>query len=248
MTARGPLVEPSAVPAWLWPLVEASAAMPASALTRVPTPPDGGRPAAVLVLFGEDGIGPGSGPDVLLLRRSDGLPSHAGQVAFPGGSVDATDDGAIAAALREAAEEVGLDPTGVRPVALLPDLFLPPSGFLVTPVLGYWMTPSPVSAVDPRETAAVARVPIATLTDPANRFCVRHPSGWVGPAFGLPNMLVWGFTAGLLAALIALAGWAQPWDDTDVRELDVAWRDVEGLAPLDSASGLRPGTGREMER
>ncbi|HEY0636268.1 MAG TPA: CoA pyrophosphatase [Pseudonocardiaceae bacterium] len=228
----GPLVAGSEVPEWLRRLVDVTGELPSSALTRVPTPPPGtGRPAAVLVLFGEDALGPGSGPDVLLLRRSDGLSSHAGQVAFPGGGVEEQDDGVVAAALREAVEEVGLDPGGVRPLALLPELFVPPSGFRVSPVLAHWERPSAVTAVDPAETAAVARVPISTLADPANRFLVRHPSGWTGPAFALPGMLVWGFTGGLLATLLSLAGWAQPWDDSDVRDLDEAWRHVGELEP-----------------
>jgi 8-oxo-dGTP pyrophosphatase MutT (NUDIX family) len=229
----GPMADEADVPVWLRPLVRISGELPVSELTRVPSPPAGtGRPAAVLVLFGEDALGPGSGPDVLLLRRSDGLPSHPGQVAFPGGAVDADDEHVVAAALRESVEEVGVDPSGVRPVALLPQLYLPPSGFLVSPVLAHWERPSAVSAVDPGETAAVARVPIATLTDPANRFCVRHPAGFTGPAFALPGMLVWGFTGGLLSRLVALAGWMQPWDESDVRDLDDAWRYVENLATL----------------
>jgi 8-oxo-dGTP pyrophosphatase MutT (NUDIX family) len=244
----GPLVEPSEVPDWLQPLVVASAELPTALLRRIPAPPTGGRPAAVLMLFGEDGMGPGTGPDVLLLRRSDGLPSHPGQVAFPGGAVDATDDSTVAAALREASEEVGLDPSGVRPVALFPELFISPSGFVVTPVLGHWVTPSAVSAVDPAETAAVVRVPVSMLTDPANRFCVRHPSGWVGPAFALPDMLVWGFTAGLLAELIALAGWTQPWDESDVRELDNAWRDVAKLAASGPAGPYSSSPARTVAR
>jgi 8-oxo-dGTP pyrophosphatase MutT (NUDIX family) len=228
----GPLVAPSSVPYWLRPLVVVSAELPSTALTQVPSAPPGvGRPAAVLILFGEDGFGPGTGPDVLLLRRSDGLPSHPGQVAFPGGALDEDDDGPVATALREATEEVGLDPAGVLPIATWPELFIPPSQFKVTPVLAYWRTPSAVAPVDLAETAAVARVPIAELADPANRFNVRHSSGWVGPAFGLPGMMVWGFTGGLLAALLALTGWARPWDETDVRDLDEAWRQVERTRP-----------------
>jgi 8-oxo-dGTP pyrophosphatase MutT (NUDIX family) len=191
----------------------------------------------VLILFGEDGAGPGTGPDVLLLRRSDEMPSHPGQVAFPGGAVDQEDADVVAAALREASEEVGLDPSGVRPVALFPELFLPHSEFVVAPVLAHWVRPSAVSPVDPGETAAVARVPVAVLTDPANRFCVRHPSGFVGPAFQLPGMLVWGFTAGLLASLLTLAGWARPWDSSDVRDLDEAWLAAESLAVVPEEGG-----------
>jgi 8-oxo-dGTP pyrophosphatase MutT (NUDIX family) len=230
--APGPLVPTASVPEWLRPLVSGSADLTTMALTRMPNPPAGvGRQAAVLILIGEDFLGPGAGPDVLLLRRSDGLPSHPGQVAFPGGASDEGDEGPVATALREAAEEVGVDPTGVRPVALWPELFIPPSSFKVTPVLAHWLRPSAVAPVDLAETAAVARVPITDLTDPANRFKVRHPSGWVGPAFALPGMLVWGFTGGLLAALLMLAGWARPWDETDVRELAEAWRQVERSRP-----------------
>jgi 8-oxo-dGTP pyrophosphatase MutT (NUDIX family) len=169
---------------------------------------DGLRAAAVLALFGE---GP-SGPDVLLLQRSADMRSHAGQPAFPGGRVDATDDGPVAAALREAQEETGVDPTGVEVLAMLPELWLPPSGNIVTPVVAWWRVPSPVSAVDPAEVETVARVPIAELVDPANRLIVRHPMGHVTPAFRVANMLVWGFTAGVLSWLIVLAGWEREWD------------------------------------
>ena len=79
-------------------------------------PATGGRPSAVLVLFGD---GP-NGPDLLLIQRSDGLRLHAGQPAFPGGAIDAGDGGPVGAALREAAEEVGLDPGGVDVVGTLP--------------------------------------------------------------------------------------------------------------------------------
>ena len=112
---------------------------------------------------------------------------------------------------------------GVTPLALLPDLYIPPSGFVVTPVLGYWHDPSAVHAADPAETAAVLRVPIAHLADPANRLEVAHPSGYHGPAFAVAGLLVWGFTGGLLSALLRLGGWERAWDATRVRDLDEAW-------------------------
>jgi hypothetical protein len=126
----------------------------------------------------------------------------------------------VAAALREAEEETGLDPGGVEVLATLPPLWLPPSGFVVTPVLGWWREPSHVHAVDPGEVAAVVRVPISELTDPANRLRLRHPAtGWIGPAFEVRGLLVWGFTAGLLARLLEAAGWELPWDVDRVRDL-----------------------------
>jgi 8-oxo-dGTP pyrophosphatase MutT (NUDIX family) len=226
----GPLVDPDTVPDWLAKLVAATSDLDPKQFRRLSPVGGGGRAASVLMLFGEGE----SGPDVLLLRRADTLGSHAGQVAFPGGGAEPGDDGPVGTALREAIEEVGLDPAGVRPVALLPRLFVPVSGFDVTPVLAHWVDPSHVHAVDPGETAAVARVSIAHLTDPAHRVQVRHPSGFVSPAYLAPGMLIWGFTAGLLTILLDLGGWDRPWDTDDVRPLDEAWR---------IALAWQPGTG-----
>ena len=204
----------SEVPAWLAPLVEATADLDATELSRFLPPDDSGRQSAVLILFGD-------GPDVLLIQRAPDMRSHAGQPAFPGGALDPDDDGPVAAALREAQEETGLDPTGVQVIHTLPQLWLPPSNFVVTPVLAYWREPSPVSAVDPAEVASVHRVPIAELTEPGNRVKVRHPSGYIGDGFEVQGMLVWGFTAGLLDRIIALAGWERPWDSG--RIVDIGW-------------------------
>ena len=179
-------------------------------------PPTGGRAGAVLVLFGED---PDSGPDILLIERAHDMRSHAGQPAFPGGAVDDSDSGPTATALREAVEETGLDPTGVEVLAELPKLWLPPSGFVVTPVLAWWRDPSPVSVCDPAEVASVHRVPLSELLDPANRLRVRHPIGYVGPAFTVSGLLVWGFTAMVLDRLIAVAGWEIPWNLHRIEDL-----------------------------
>ncbi|SMD21318.1 NUDIX hydrolase [Lentzea albidocapillata] len=216
------MTEAAEPPHWMQRLAKATEEIDAATFMRVPRAPEQGvRKAAVLMLFGESEE---HGPDVLLLRRSDTLGSHPGQVAFPGGVSDDTDDGPVGTALREAYEETGVLESGVRPLATLPELYVPVSGFVVTPVLAYWEQPSPVAPVDPAETAAVARVPVAHLADPANRFRVRHPAGYVGAAFSAPGMLVWGFTAGLINGLIALGGWEQPWDATDVRDLELALR------------------------
>jgi 8-oxo-dGTP pyrophosphatase MutT (NUDIX family) len=161
-------------------------------------------------------------PDVLLIERAHSLRNHAGTPAFPGGIIDAGDDGPVGAALREAKEETGLDPTGVDVLAMLPKLWLPAGGYVVTPVLAWWREPSPVRVVDTAEVASVHRVPLADLVDPANRLRVRHPSGYMGPAFRIGGLLVWGFTAGVLGWLLDVAGLARPWDRTRVELLPLA--------------------------
>lgn len=221
MSAPEPAPDPAAAPAWLRPLLAGLAGLEQDELLRPRMQrPATSRRAAVLMLFGED---PAHGPDVLLAERASTLRAHAGQVAFPGGGAEEADAGAIATALREAEEETGLDPSGVVPLAVLPELLVPPSGFVVTPVLAHWARPSVVHAVDPAETATVVRVPVAALTDPAHRLTVRHPSGRSGPAFLVAGLLVWGFTGGLLSALLDRAGWARPWDPARVLDLERAW-------------------------
>ena len=209
-------VDGVALPEWLEPLASRMPHLRGEDLTRFLPPPEGGRPAAVLMLLGE---GP-DGPDVLIIERAHDMRSHAGQPAFPGGAVDTDDHDAVAAALREAREETGLDINGVDVFALIPDLWVPVSGFVVTPVLAWWREPSPVSAVDLTEVASVHRIPIAELVDPANRTRVRHPSGYIGLGFAVRGLLIWGFTAGLLSGMLDLAGWSQPWDDTRITDLE----------------------------
>lgn len=189
------------------------------------------RSAAVLVLFSgswdPDPTRAGGLPhdaEVLLTERAPTLRQHSGQVAFPGGAADPGDDFPVGTALREAAEETGLDASGVHVVANLPTFPVPPSGFDVMPVVAYWRKPSEVRVVDEGETARVARVNIREMLAPHNRFQVRRSilGGRVyqGPAFFVDGLLVWGFTGGLIAAISDAAGWDVPWDTDDVRPLD----------------------------
>ena len=193
-------------PPWLIDLAERAGRLHVPPPLRVPA--DGGRPSAVLLLFGETA----GQADLLIVQRSPYLRRHAGQPAFPGGAIEPSDGGPVGAALREAAEEAGVDPAGVEVLAVLPELFIPRSGFRVTPVLAWWREPSPLVAASDGEIVSAARATLADLADPANRLTVRHPSGTAGPAFRVHGMLVWGFTALLVDRLLALGGWERPWD------------------------------------
>lgn len=191
----------------------------------VPAPGSSVRHSAVLVLFSdgdEAAGGDGTGPDVLLTQRSADLRSHAGQVAFPGGRIDPEDGGPEAAALREAWEETGVEPAGVEIGGLGPEIYVPVTNYLVTPVLAWWRRPSPVAPVDPREVVRVVRVPLTELTEPENRFLVAHPSGFRGPGFAVRDLFVWGFTAGVLSSLLAICGLERPWNVHNVVPLPPA--------------------------
>lgn len=222
--AHAPPVTTDGLPGWLGPVARVAETVRPEQLSRFLPPESGrGRQSAVLVLFGEGA----RGPEVLLMERAGSLRSHAGQISFPGGALDPQDgdpeaEGAVNAALREAREETGLDPAGVQLFGVLPRLYIPVSHFVVAPVLGWWRDPTPVRAVDPAETARVFTVPVADLTDPANRVTAAHPSGHLGPGFLVESALLWGFTAGVIDRILHFAGWERPWDRTKRVPLD--WR------------------------
>lgn len=208
----------TARPEWLERVVRVAAEDPPEYFrTYAPPPGEEHRRSAVLLLFGELDDDPGA--DVVLTRRAEGLRHHPGQVSFPGGRVDPTDAGPVEAALREAREEVGLDPSTVDVLGALPDLFLRPSGNVVTPVIAWWREPHEIGVVDEREVASVLRASVAELLDPENRFTVTHPLGFDAPGFEVGGLFVWGFTALLLTHTFDLAGLTRPWDAARTRPI-----------------------------
>ncbi|MDO5711900.1 MAG: CoA pyrophosphatase [Micrococcales bacterium] len=168
------------------------------------------------MLFGPDEAGRDS---VVLTQRSQRLRSHAGQVAFPGGRLDPHDDGPVDEALREANEEIGIERAEVEVVGLLPELFVPVSKSVVTTVLGWAPTPMRLWARSVDEVESVARVPLTQLVDPAHRIVATHPAGYRSPAFELPDLYVWGFTAFLLDRVLQLSGLELAWDRHRERSL-----------------------------
>lgn len=222
------------MPGWLTDLAQRAGESVEDAPWRRVLPPTGGpgqRQSAVLMLFvpetGGDPTSGGPGPapvsdpppgvSILLTERAHTLRSHPGQVSFPGGRAEPTDRDLADTALREAHEEVGVEPASVEVAGVLPALNLVVSSHDVSPVLGWWPVPGQAWVRDPGEVARVLQVPVTDLVDPANRFRVGHRGGWVGPAFQAEDLVVWGFTALLLDGILRLAGWERPWDESDVR-------------------------------
>jgi 8-oxo-dGTP pyrophosphatase MutT (NUDIX family) len=242
--SAGISLPPDDAPAWLQPLVDKAdrvrdayrSEVPADVLASLTAAnaeaklAGSRRDAAVLVLFsgpeaGAAGDAPPDQADLLVTVRASTLRHHAGQAAFPGGAADPGDDGPVGTALREAREETGLDTTRIYPLATLDKMFIPPSGFHVVPVLAYSPDPGPVYVVDEAETAIVARVPLRAFINPENRLMVFRSANtrrFAGPAFLLNDMLVWGFTGQVISAMLGVAGWARPWDTTNIVELDDA--------------------------
>ena len=142
-------------------------------------------------------------PTVLLTQRTAHLVNHSGQVAFPGGKVDAGDADASATALREAQEEVGLDPTLVQVVGVLPS-YVTGSAFIISPVIAL-VTPGFKLSLNAGEVADVFEVPLEFLMNPANHR--RHSLEWQGVRrewLSMPYLdgeterFIWGATAGML--------------------------------------------------
>lgn len=171
-----------------------------------PTRP-GSRRAAVLVMLGQ------TGRDVTFTERAAHMRTHAGQMSFPGGALEPGET-PVEAALREAQEEVGLDPSRVTVLGQLPPAHVAASGFDVAGIVGTWDGADDLLAIDPNEVAAIHRFGVDELADPAHRATWRIGNGHQGPAFVMDDIFIWGFTAHLVDCLLDLGGWARPWDDS----------------------------------
>ena len=157
---------------------------------------------------------------VIFTQRTATLSAHAGQISFPGGRMEPEDDGPEDTALRETAEEIGLERGRIEIVGRL-DTYVTRTGFRVTPVVGV-VSPPFILTPDPTEVAEVFEVPLSFILDPSNP--QRHSREFLGKprwfyAFPYPQRYIWGATAGMLVNL----------------------RDVLGAAARDGEGGASPG-------
>src|SRR5215472_12981359 len=155
------------------------------------------KPAAVLVPVVDRPV-----PSVILTQRTADLPSHAGQIAFPGGKIDAPDETPVGAALREAEEEIGLAPALVEPLGYL-DLYLTFSGFRILPTVAR-IAPDFALALNLSEVVEAFEVPLSFLMTPENHR--RNSRDWKGIIrhyyeISYRNRYIWGVTAGILRNL-----------------------------------------------
>jgi 8-oxo-dGTP pyrophosphatase MutT (NUDIX family) len=155
------------------------------------------KQAGVLLLL----TGCGAGElGVVLTRRTDRLTGHSGQMSFPGGRRDPTDTSFEHTALRETAEELGIDTSGIAILGMLTPIYIPPSNFDVHPFVGH-VPELPPLAPNPDEVAAVYTAPLRDLLSPSSRTTARIETS-VGPrdvpAYLLSGQIVWGATAIML--------------------------------------------------
>ncbi|MFP5352399.1 MAG: NUDIX hydrolase [Actinomycetota bacterium] len=167
------------------------------------------REAAVLIP-----IYPDPDPTLIFTVRTETLPHHKGQISFPGGSIDATDLSAEAAALREAHEEIGLNPAAVSVVGRLDDTPTFVTGYVVSPIVGF-LQQRPELSPNPAEVAKILEVPLEALVDDIRREPGFTERGRTFPteAWVWDGHVIWGVTARLLRILLerlAAAGLTKP--------------------------------------
>jgi 8-oxo-dGTP pyrophosphatase MutT (NUDIX family) len=149
---------------------------------------------------------------LVFIRRATTLRSHSGEIAFPGGSVDLTDASPVETALREAQEEIGLDPSRVEVLGILPPVFTVVSNFLITPVIAYLPQGPGTLQLQASEVDEVLLLPLYNLADPT----IHHTEEWTrgGMArivyfYDYGPYRIWGATARMLNALLELLNFAE---------------------------------------
>lgn len=175
---------------------------------RVPPPGADSRRAAVLIpilMEGEDAR-------VVYTVRKDHLADHAGQISFPGGSIESGDGSLLETALREAEEEIDLRPDLVEVIGELEEMYIPPSNFRVNPFVGL-LSPEAKMVLAPDEVEEIFTVSLATLTDPGTFRRVlwrRDGRDYEVPVFAIEGSRnIWGATAAMTAVLLARLGWRE---------------------------------------
>ncbi|MGE0431270.1 MAG: CoA pyrophosphatase [Planctomycetota bacterium] len=191
---------PGPAQSW-WQAVQA--AWPDALRSARPQPPADDRvPAAVLVPFVllDDGR-----PGIAFIQRPETMPHHPGQIAFPGGKIDPDDADALAAALRETNEEIGIPAARIELLGEIETFTTITSRFTITPVIGRLLDTRPSYVPNPREVDEVIEMPLAWLRDPAHRRVADaiyrgKPMRRVEYVWG--ERIIWGATARILDALL----------------------------------------------
>ncbi|MDO4927994.1 MAG: CoA pyrophosphatase [Corynebacterium sp.] len=158
---------------------------------------------------------------VILTHREPAMRQFSGHISFPGGHIDRTDITPIAAGLREANEEIALDPDSVKVIRQIRPVAVRTARYPVYPVLCWWDKPHAVYAASPEEVDEVLTVRLADLADLDN--CLHTRIGhFKAPAFWCEGYLIWGFTAGLLATMLEISGWHIAWEQVNSYDLKAA--------------------------
>ena len=174
-------------------------------LARVPPSDGGARRAAVLIPI----LLELEGPRIVYTVRKDHLQDHAGQISFPGGSLEVSDDSLLETALREAEEEIDLSRGLVEVIGGLEEMFIPPSNFRVSPFVGL-LPPEAELTLHPDEVEEIFTVSLEELLSPAAFQKVlwnREGREYEVPVFAVEGRKVWGATAAMTAVLLARLGW-----------------------------------------
>lgn len=202
--------ENSSIPLWLEKMRHISSWESRKPETSVQSAP---KKASVAVIFSGDAHAQTLPEDarLILTKRPSSLRKHSGQISFPGGSKDPTDDDDIVTALRETYEEIGVEPQELQLVTHFSAWHVPPSNFLVTPVVFYKKKHETLHVTNPVEVERILQPTVRELLQPQSRHLYAI-AGFTTSSFIWRDEIIWGFTAGVLDRLFYHMGWEIPWD------------------------------------